>query len=804
MGYNIIRSEINMTAASCLGSGRVIEDNLSKIRESLNNLIENENFTGNGADAIKQYLYFVHLTAIDSIIVALEEFYSLAAQYAAGFSDYDSFDEAVINEDYLTEIIEKMKAMLLSMEEAQNDPFNAEDGVMDLLPDRILKLLWAYQDPLENEKTKLKNLRDGIATYDADFKANKFQNIRELLAESERLVNLIKEKEIVTFEGMNPAHYFTEEQYEKILGDIGDSYTYLLENKDKIQNDVQFVSGYVEKVREREKKEAKKQRIEKGIILILSGTIAIGSVVLTVGTSGPLFVECVWTAGATYIAADSTAKSIEGLQEIYYGLNDDFETPSFNGVRDGIFKGNQKYYDTANLIIYSGFQCTGSYKNIYTAGSKALENGASVELAKITASGEEMFKAGVGSLADFTGEKLAKSCSDDMLAQFVIQTTFSFGVQKGTDKAAKSFGKGFSNKMSKYVGKAGTTSTISGPKIGDANIDMPETFKVKEPEVHSESPMFGEDWNSFFREKYGEGNVTWESAPEGHIDNPNTITYKTFEKETFSSGFDYESMYEHQYLDDFSYEEHFAGGDIEGITTKDPSGINNQEISYASFEGEYEPIKLKSKDYYPESPMSGEDWNKYFQDKYGSKNVSWETGSVGKETVDVIRIGKNDLDVLRKKLGVPEIDTIAIDKTDVKGLENNIFEGESPNVRKEAGLPDLDEIWKDRNIKYPGNNPLFSRHAEEVVVNQFDKAVMDAGINPTDVKGVLKIHQSNPTGVCRKCYQGLANNKVKPGILKQLSLKYPNLRIEITSEIVPGVEVTGRSELIIQNGQYVK
>ena len=89
---------------------------------------------------------------------------------------------------YLTEIIGKMKAMLLSMEEARNDPFNAEDGVMDLLPDRILKLLWAYQDPLENEEVRLKKLRDGIATYDADFKANKFQNIRELLAESERLV----------------------------------------------------------------------------------------------------------------------------------------------------------------------------------------------------------------------------------------------------------------------------------------------------------------------------------------------------------------------------------------------------------------------------------------------------------------------------------------------------------------------------------------------------------------------------------------------------------------------------------------
>ena len=52
-----------------------------------------------------------------------------------------------------------MKAMLSSMEEARNDPFNAEDGVMDLLPDRILKLLClrrscpaaAPKDALQNQ-----------------------------------------------------------------------------------------------------------------------------------------------------------------------------------------------------------------------------------------------------------------------------------------------------------------------------------------------------------------------------------------------------------------------------------------------------------------------------------------------------------------------------------------------------------------------------------------------------------------------------------------------------------------------------
>ena len=169
-----------------------------------------------------------------------------------------------------------------------------------------------------------------------------------------------------------------------------------------------------------------------------------------------------------------------------------------------------------------------------------------------------------------------------------------------------------------------------------------------------------------------------------------------------------------------------------------------------------------------------------------------------------IKVGKTDLDELRSRLGVPETDTIAVGKTNVKGLEGLTFEGQSPKVRSEAGLPDLDEIWTGRNIKSPGNNPLFTRHAEEVLANEFDRAVIEAGINPQDVSGVLKIHQSNPTGVCRKCIQGLTNDNVSPGVLKQLSLKYPNLRIEVTSEILPDVKVTGRSNFVIQNGQYVK
>ena len=116
----------------------------------------------------------------------------------------------------------------------------------------------------------------------------------------------------------------------------------------------------------------------------------------------------------------------------------------------------------------------------------------------------------------------------------------------------------------------------------------------------------------------------------------------------------------------------------------------------------------------------------------------------------------------------------------------------------------LENIWSNRNIKAPGNNPLFTRHAEEVVANNFDMKITNEGLNPKDVSGTLKIHQSNPTGVCRKCIQGLANDNVAPGVLKQLSLKYPSLTIQVSSECVPGVKVTGRSNFVIRNGKYIE
>jgi len=120
-----------------------------------------------------------------------------------------------------------------------------------------------------------------------------------------------------------------------------------------------------------------------------------------------------------------------------------------------------------------------------------------------------------------------------------------------------------------------------------------------------------------------------------------------------------------------------------------------------------------------------------------------------------------------------------------------MFEGASPKVLREAGLPPA----QPGPIAAPHKNPLFTRHAEEGLANQLVRAVEDKGLTAADLDGrTLDILVSQP--VCSACKAGLADPNASSGVLKQLSQRYPGLTIR--------VGVDGSSEgLTVLNGQVI-
>ena len=149
--------------------------------------------------------------------------------------------------------------------------------------------------------------------------------------------------------------------------------------------------------------------------------------------------------------------------------------------------------------------------------------------------------------------------------------------------------------------------------------------------------------------------------------------------------------------------------------------------------------------------------------------------------------------------GVPTRHTVAVAHTDVPGLERLKFEGGSPLVRDDAGWPRATA----GPIHSPSKLPRDRGHAEEDVANQFIRVVERRRLAQSDLDGrTLTIRTSMPA--CPTCRSGL-DSEASPGVLKQLSERYPGLTIVVESEVDMGAPmVRGIESFAIKGGRYIR
>jgi hypothetical protein len=182
-----------------------------------------------------------------------------------------------------------------------------------------------------------------------------------------------------------------------------------------------------------------------------------------------------------------------------------------------------------------------------------------------------------------------------------------------------------------------------------------------------------------------------------------------------------------------------------------------------------------------------------------ARSASESPGLIPTQKLPDPKVSRPHIEEFRGRIGVPDRHTVGVARTNVPGLEDMKFEGASPKVRYEAGLPRANP----GPIVTPAAFTRYGRHAEEDIANQFVRAVEERGLKPSDLDGhKLVIHISNPNGVCPTCRLGL-DSDAPAGVLKQLSERYPGLSIRITAETQPGVVPSGLTNFTIQNGRYI-
>jgi hypothetical protein len=142
-----------------------------------------------------------------------------------------------------------------------------------------------------------------------------------------------------------------------------------------------------------------------------------------------------------------------------------------------------------------------------------------------------------------------------------------------------------------------------------------------------------------------------------------------------------------------------------------------------------------------------------------------------------VQVGEADLDAMRLQYNIPQnARTIGIGRTDVEGLAGRPFYGGSRTIRAYAAIPD-----SAPHIYSPRTMYLAIDHAEQDIANDFIDAVEAAGLKAEALEGkTLAMHISHPRGPCFACLQGEAGSGVDPGVLFNLSNRYPGLTIRIT------------------------
>lgn len=180
-----------------------------------------------------------------------------------------------------------------------------------------------------------------------------------------------------------------------------------------------------------------------------------------------------------------------------------------------------------------------------------------------------------------------------------------------------------------------------------------------------------------------------------------------------------------------------------------------------------------------------------------------------KRPSDHLDLPDESIDEIRLRLKLPNRNTVAATATDIPGLEDKIIEGLSPTLRTDAQppLPSLDEIHgTNRRIKSPSHKPLYTRHAEEDVLNSIDAHITNTGLSDNDLANrTVSILVSRRAGVCPVCLagiQGLSELRVH-GVIKTFSELHPTLTIRIRTAR-GGEAAKGRAKtLTIVDGKWI-
>ena len=321
-------------------------ENIDNCIEKVNMFTENAVFTGKTGDAVKSYLGEAHITILSGIKVTAQTLLDNMAAYKDGYRAIDSSTNFKLDEEAIQEFRKKLASNYEDTDEYTGKIRSALSEVSDIsdvgMPDSN-----GVFDIHEQMDSDLIKLVSNVNSYERE-NVVRLENSVELLLENlQSCLSKIGLSQCA-IESYETGSFITGKDAGtlntgiKIFGDLHEknkeAYDEIYETEQKIKDEAE------------KRKTQGIWRTVGGAVLIATGAACI---VLTGGAAIPIVADVAVAVGSG-TAVFGAADAIEGTQDIYYGSTGDIDSTAVNGIKDGLFQGNEDaYYLTENAFAFA-------------------------------------------------------------------------------------------------------------------------------------------------------------------------------------------------------------------------------------------------------------------------------------------------------------------------------------------------------------------------------------------------------------------------------------------------------------------
>ena len=317
-------------------------ESLKNLQESIASLANQSELQGEAMTSAKSYMTEVHGTFIQTLTLLMNEYIASFLLYKDGYYQIDTHNHAELPEDVYKGLHSDLGKSKQRFEQQLEQLTTAKlrvAGLVNYQGTSHTKTKFTYEKLMKD----IKHLDESISQYEEMHARQDLQAFKELLAATKSLLaeHSSRDRSMGSYQ---VGDFRQLPSMNRFMLAVQQSETFLNNHMPQFQ-----AAQEREKVRVYAEERTKQGAMEL-VFGVLTFVVGGSALFMSGGTMWPI-VTFAFKSGALALSLSGGSKSIEAVQNIYYGLSGDGKSVAVNPIRDTYFVGKGELYHSLEQIF---------------------------------------------------------------------------------------------------------------------------------------------------------------------------------------------------------------------------------------------------------------------------------------------------------------------------------------------------------------------------------------------------------------------------------------------------------------------